>query len=93
MASTGTPLKGTHNLGFLTPDTKLTFSWLVQIFTEVSILDHFDLDCHIWIENDASCYAIIRVISPLTPDSGEYHSIAFVSRKIIPANTRYKTHD
>ena len=43
---------------------------------------------------DVSGYAIGRVLSQLTSDnSGRWYLVAFSSRKIIPAETRYKTHD
>ena len=60
---------------------------------------------HIRMETDASGYAISRVLSQLNLDSnaspknsnksdfGQWHPVAYFSRKIILAKTRYKTHD
>ena len=79
---------------FLTPGAKLAFTELRQSFLKAPILHHFDPECHIRIETDASGYAIGGVLSQLTSDdSGRWHPVAFFSRKMIPAETRYETHD
>ena len=51
---------------FLTPDAKKAFTQLRQAFIKAPILRHFDLECHIRIETDASSYAIGGVLSQLT---------------------------
>ena len=51
---------------FLTPDAKTAFNRLRLAFTEAPILRYFDLEYHIWIETDASSYAIDGVLSQLT---------------------------
>ena len=90
--------------GFLTPEARLAFTQLRQAFVEAPILHHFDPESHIRIETDASGYAIGGVLSQLSsgarPDGvvtkdnlGQWHPVAFFSRKIIPAKTRYETHD
>ena len=80
--------------GFLTLGAKRAFTQLRQAFTEAPIPRHFDPECHIRIETDASGYAIGGVLSQLTSDnSGRWHPVAFYSRKMIPAETRYETHD
>ena len=67
-------------------------------FTKALIFWHLDLECHIWIEIDASGYAIGDLLRQLAsgtrPDRlviktnlGQWHPIAFFSRKIIPAKT------
>ena len=43
---------------FLTPDAREAFNQLRQAFTKAPILRHFDPECHIRIETDASGYAI-----------------------------------
>ena len=79
---------------FLTPGAKLAFTELRQAFLKALILHHFDPECHIRIETDASGYAIGGVLSQLTSDdSGRWHPVAFFSRKMISAETRYETHD
>ena len=58
------------------------------------ILYHFDPERHIRIEMDASSYAISEVLSQLTSDNlSQWHPVAFFLRKIIPAETRYETHN
>ena len=43
---------------------------------------------------DVSGYTIGRIFSQLTLDNlGQWHLVAFFSQKIIPAETRYKTHN
>ena len=79
---------------FFTPGAKLAFTKLRQAFVKAPIFYHFDPKCHIWIETDASGYAIGGVLSQLTSDDlGRWHLVAFSLWKIIPAETRYKTHD
>ena len=90
--------------GFLTPEARSAFNRLWLAFTEAPILQHFDPECHIWIETDASGYAIGGVLSQLASgtsldavviktDLGQWHLVAFFSRKIIPAETQYETHN
>ena len=74
--------------GYLTPNTKQAFTQLRQVFTEALILRHFDPECHIRIETDISGYAIGGVLSQLTLDNlGQWHPVAFYSRKIISVKT------
>ncbi len=61
---------------------------------ETLILNHFDPKCHIQIETDVSGYSIGEILSQLTlDDSGQWHLVAFFSRKMILAETWYETHD
>ena len=53
---------------FLNPGARKAFNQLKQAFTKALILEHFDWECHIRIETDASGYAIGGVLSHLTPD-------------------------
>ena len=92
---------------FLTFDTKEVFNQLRQAFTKVLILRHCDPECHIRIVTNALSYAIGGVLSQLTSDQvtlnfesistksdfGQWHPVVFFSRKMIPAETRYETHD
>ena len=81
------------NPAFLTADARQAFIQLRQVFTEASILSHFDPERHIRIETDASGYAIGGILSQLTSDSGQWNPVAYFFRKMIPAETRYQTHD
>ena len=90
---------------FLTPDAKKAFNHLRLAFIEAPILRHFDPESHIRIETDASGYAIGGVLSQLNLDSDappndsnksdfdQWHPVAYFSRKMIPVETRYKTHN
>ena len=51
---------------FLISETRKVFNYLKQAFIKASILQHFDLKCHIYIEIDIWGYAIKRVLSQLT---------------------------
>ncbi len=57
------------NLGqsglFLTSEARKAFIELRQAFVKVPILNHFDPECHIRIETDASGYAIGGILSQL----------------------------
>ena len=89
----GTPPRAADNSSFLTTEAKLAFLRLRQAFTEAPILHHFDPERYIRIETDASGYAIGGILSQLTAETGQWHPVAFFSRKMIPAETWYKTHD
>lgn len=78
---------------FLTPKARLAFTQLRQIFIEAPILCHFDPDYHIWIETDPSGYAIGSMLYQLSSNLGQWNPVAFFSKKMIPAKTRYETHD
>ena len=79
---------------FLTPRAKLVFTKLKQTIFKAPILHHFDPECHVRIETDVSGYAIGGVLNWLTlDDSGRSHPVAFFSRKMIPAETRYETYN
>ncbi len=79
---------------FLTPEARKTFTKLRQAFVETLILNHFDPEHHIRIEIDTSDYAIGGILSQLTSDnSGQWHPVAFFSKKMIPAETRYETYN
>ena len=89
---------------FLTPEARSAFNCLRLAFTEAPIFQHFDPECHIRIETDALGYAIGSVLSQLAfgtssdgvvtkTDLGQWHSVAFFSRKMILIETRYETHN
>ena len=56
------------------------------------ILIHFDSELKIQLETDASDYAIADILSQLIA-LGMWHLVAFWSRKMIPAEQNYETHD
>ena len=67
-------------IGYLTPNVKQGFTQLRQAFIKASIFQHFDPECYIQIEIDASSYAVDRVLSQLTLDNlGRWHPVVFYS--------------
>ena len=81
-------------LGFLTSGARKAFTKLRQAFVKALILHHFDPERHFRVETNVSGYTIVGVLSQLTlDDSARWHPVAFFLRKMIPAETRYETHD
>ena len=89
---------------FLTPEARSAFNHLRLAFTKAPILWHFDPECHIQIEIDALGYAIGSMLNQLasgtSPDGivtktdlGQWHSVAFFSRKMIPVKIQYEIHN
>ena len=88
---------------FLTSKAKKAFNYLKQAFTKTSILQHFDLKCHIQNKTNTSDYVIGRVLSQLTSNqltlnetiksSVELYLLTYFSKKMISAETQYKTHN
>ena len=72
----------------------MAFTKLRQVFIKALIFYHFNPECDIRIEMDASSYAIGGVLSQLTLDNlGQWHPVTFFLQKMILAETRYKTHN
>ena len=89
---------------FLTPKARSAFSRLQLALTKSPILRHFDPECHIRIKTDASRNAIGGILSLLasgtSPDEvvtktdlGQWYLVAFFSKKMIPTETWYETHN
>ena len=86
--------KKTLGLSFFTSGASLGFTKLGQAFVKTAILHHFDSEYQISFEMDVSGYAIGGVFSQLTlDDGGRWHSVAFFSQKMIPAEIKYETHN
>ena len=88
---------------FLIPKAKKAFNYLRQASTKALIFRPFNLEWHIRIETDASGYTIKEVPSQLTQNQMtldgtirsniDWHSIAYFSKKMIPAETWYETYN
>ena len=89
---------------FVTSEVRSAFNHLQLAFTKAPILRHFDPEYHIWIKTDALGYTIGEVLSQLAfgtssnevvtkTNLGQWHLVAFFSRKMISAEIWYKTHD
>jgi transposase InsO family protein len=72
------------------------FRQVKDAFTEAPILRHFDPAAPLRMETDASGFAVSAILSQMLY-AGEEHAgwypIAFWSRKLIPAECNYETHD
>ena len=80
--------------GFFISGARKAFTKLRQTFIKAPILHHFDPERHIRVEMDVSGYAIGGILSQLILDNlVQWHLVAFFSKKMIPAETRYETQD
>ncbi len=68
------------------------FDQLLVAFTSAPILIHFDPKNRVSVETDASEYAVAGIFSQLSKEA-RWHTVAFWSRKMIPAEQAYETHD
>ena len=71
------------------------FRALKEAFTTAPILRHYDPALPIKVETDASVFAMGGILSQLfpAPDTSRWHPVAYYSRKFIPAEVNYETHD
>ncbi len=69
------------------------FTQLRDSFTDAPLLRHFDPDLPIRVETDASEFALAGILTQLQEDNKQWHPVAFHSRKMIPAERNYETHD
>lgn len=79
----------------------LTFQWntsqqtafetLKQAFTSADLLKHYDPKQQLVMETDASDTAIAGILS--YEDAGKLYPLAFMSRKMLPAELNYEIHD
>jgi hypothetical protein len=68
------------------------FNSLKKAFTTALILTHWIPDCPLIIKTDASDYALVAILSMITPD-GELHPIVFHSRTFSGAELNYEVHN
>lgn len=65
-------------MGFLTAETRLTFTKLRQAFIKTSFFLYFDPEYHIWIIMNVSGYAIGGVLSQLIGDNSSRWLNSFI---------------
>ena len=83
---------GTSDRPFLTPQAAEAFRVLKEAFLTAPVLQHFDSEKQLRVETDASDKAIGAILCQ--PDSEcHWHPIAYLSRKMIPAECNYEVHD
>ena len=68
------------------------FTLLKDAFVNDIILAHFDPDKETWIESDASDYVVAAVLSQ-KDDQGVIRPVAFLSKKMSPAECNYDIYD
>jgi hypothetical protein len=74
------------------------FDALKKAFTTAPMLAHFHPERRIKLETDASVIGLAGTLSQWVPDTtepknGEWHPVAFFSKKLEPAEQNYETHD
>ena len=79
-------------------ETRKTFRFFIDTFTNALMLIHFNSKNFIRIKIDASEFVIATILSQLIfalndSEQKKWHFVAFYSRKIIFAKIRYETHD
>ena len=68
------------------------FEELKLKFSDTSLLTHFDPNCRISIDSDASDFVMAGVYTQLH-DDGQWHPIIFWSHKLQGAEANYSMHD
>ena len=74
-------------------DAETTFRKLLERFTSAPLLIYFEPSRRTRIETDASAYAIAAIISQLLAETGQWHLVAYFSRKMIDIEKNYEVHD
>jgi hypothetical protein len=69
------------------------FQEIKNTFSTAPLLRHYDPELEIRVETDASGAALSGILSQKQLDDGQWHPIAFWSRKLTDVETRYETHD
>jgi len=77
----------------LGPNHTKAFEALKNAFTQAPILAHLNPDNPIVVETDASNYVIAAIISQISPNDGDIHSITFYSCSMQPAELNYEIYD
>lgn len=75
------------------PKHKTVFDTLKLAFTQALVLLHFDPANPIIIETDALDYAIVAIISQISPEHGNLHLITFYSQGMKPTELNYEIYD
>ena len=77
----------------LTKDAKDAFQKLKNAFCSAPMLRHYDPNLPTRLETDASGAAVSGIVSQKQLDDGQWHPIAYYSRKLTEVEARYETHD
>jgi transposase InsO family protein len=74
-------------------EVKDAFLRLKAAVKSAPILKHIDMDLPFRLETDASDFAIGAVLLQRPKDSNFAHPVGFMSKKLLPAESRYGVHD
>ncbi|KAJ1024903.1 hypothetical protein NDA18_004189 [Ustilago nuda] len=75
----------------LPEEAQQAFHKLIQAFTTAGVLQHFDYHLSTRLETNASDFAIAGVLKQ--EHEGQWHPVAFYSRKMSSAEKNYEIHD
>ncbi|KAJ1602958.1 hypothetical protein NDA14_002296 [Ustilago hordei] len=75
----------------LPEEAQQAFHKLIQAFTSAGVLQHFNYHLPTRLETDASDFAIAGVLKQ--EHEGQWHPVAFYSRKMSSAEKNYEIHD
>ena len=75
------------------PIVKESFKYLKTAFTKEPILREFDLSLSLTLKINASCVAILSILSQRDPNSGELYPIVYYLKKLISAKLNYTTQE
>ena len=56
-------------------------------------MSHFNPQDPIVVETDASDYAVVAILSQISPTNGDLHPLAFYSHGMAPAELNYEIYD
>ena len=73
----------------MTQEALNSFNELKQLFSRALMLVHYNPTRRIMLECDASKFAIGAILSQLVETTGQWHPVAFWSRKMAPAEKNY----
>ena len=71
---------------------RLAFLTLKQAFILAPVLTHWQPDCLIVVETNASDYALVAILSLQEPN-GDFHLVTFLSQTFTLAKLNYDIHD
>ena len=70
----------------------VAFYRIKEAFATAGVLAHFDPDLESWLETDASDFVTAAILSQMGPDN-ILRPVAFLSRKMTPAECNYEIYD
>jgi hypothetical protein len=75
------------------PECEAAFQDLKQWFVSAPVLAHYHADREMFVETDASDYAVAAILSQIDPSDNFLHPLAYFSRSMTPAELNYEIYD